>query len=345
MKTMNRAGFTLLEMVVVLGLIALLTHLAVREAGQWRTARLHEAANQGLMAIRRAVLGEEEPTHTATRAYFSGFLADLGRLPRAVTNRQGQLTLAELWTPPDATYAVRAASAVNMVSNQLAEADEEVLLGGGWRGPYLRLPVGKDVLSDAWGNPYETPDSAGYARLLNAASNAVVAGESIILVRHLGADGRPERRRWRLRADAYDAPDEEGEEGVPHERRPRRRVGPEEERDMLWDLHAEPGGLEGLTNATLNVSVTAYRRDGTPWSEGTLPVSVRVYTPQGHLIDVRKVSGSLQGAVFNAKVDGLTPGQRVLRVECNGRKNPPRHIWVQAGERTAVVLEKVVVGD
>ncbi|MFW5692834.1 MAG: hypothetical protein ACOCWL_01325, partial [Thermoguttaceae bacterium] len=56
-----------------------------------------------------------------------------------------------------------------------AYADDEVVVPCGWRGPYLRLPVGADEALDGWGRPFE----------IDADSET---GE-IVAVRSLGADG------------------------------------------------------------------------------------------------------------------------------------------------------------
>ena len=85
---MNR-GFTLLEMTVVVAVIAIVTHLAMREIGHYRGEKLSQAADRQLADVREA----------ARR-----FLSDVGRLPRlaAATNREGETvwTLSELWKRP-----------------------------------------------------------------------------------------------------------------------------------------------------------------------------------------------------------------------------------------------------
>lgn len=188
-----KRGFTLIELVVVLLILALVTHLAVRELGKVQRARLGEAANAQLEAVRAAVWQNrpgEEPT---------GFLVDLGRLPQALvrTNEQGRLagTLRELWERPAhlAPFALRPAVASNLVvaaAEKATLSDAAVLVPCGWRGPYLRLPFGRDRLVDAWGNPMETPDDAGFARLLDAGGQAAALSAPVARVRHFGADGR-----------------------------------------------------------------------------------------------------------------------------------------------------------
>ena len=187
-----KRGFTLIELVVVLVILALLTHLAVRQLGAIQGEKRHELADRQLEQIRTAVW-EVSATHAA-----SGFLADLGRLPCAVaqTNEQGQMvgTLSELWDCPRNVQlsALRQAVPSNLVGT--AVADEGVWVTCGWRGPYLRVPSGQTRLLDPWGNPLESIDDAGYSRLLTATGTAATEGDAVWRVRHLGADGQADAR-------------------------------------------------------------------------------------------------------------------------------------------------------
>lgn len=191
---MNRKGFTFVELVVVLAIIAILTHLAVRELSSVRDAKLVKAADRQLEEIRSSVYscvpGEEA----------TGFLADMGRLPRLADDERvdrasravvTNSTLSELWLMPAGAkpYAVRRATAENMVPGLEALANPAVYVPTGWRGPYLRIPFGKTRLLDPWGNPIEKEDDAGLARL--AVSNSFVTAVS-----HFGPNAQPggERR-------------------------------------------------------------------------------------------------------------------------------------------------------
>ena len=156
MKRSKRA-FTLVELVTVLAVIAIVTHLAVRELSHVRDAKLVQSADKQLETIRSSVYAR------ATGEEATGFLADMGRLPRLAD----ESTLGELWKMPTNAlpYAVRAATAENLVPGLDALADSSVYVPTGWRGPYLRLPFGKSRLFDPWGNPMEREDDAGLTRL------------------------------------------------------------------------------------------------------------------------------------------------------------------------------------
>lgn len=147
---MKRGAFTLVELVVVLAVIAVLTHLAVRELAHLRDGRLSDAADRQLEEIRSAVYS------VGPDGVARGFLVDMGRLPKAEDG-----TLSELWQKPaDALeYAVRQTNIVLEAKNL------SVYVPTGWKGPYLRLPFGADRLRDPWGNPIEAKDDAGLPRI------------------------------------------------------------------------------------------------------------------------------------------------------------------------------------
>ena len=163
-----KGAFTFVELVVVLAIIAVMTHLAVREVSHVRDGRLAAAADSQLETVRDCA---------------AGFLADTGRLPRAADG-----TLSELWSRPAGVlpYAVREAVSTNLCGGTPARPG--VYVPTGWRGPYLRLPIGRSRLMDPWGNAVEAEDSAGLSRL--AVSNGFVVAVSHFGPRGQAADGR-----------------------------------------------------------------------------------------------------------------------------------------------------------
>ena len=139
---MKRA-FTLVELALVLAILALLAHLAVKSLG--------EAQSQ-----RRERLLEVQKSEIADAA--SAFLRDNGRLPRLLPSADGsgRLTLRELYERPDdlGEYDVR-----------LSGDQRRVAVACGWKGPYIRLAPGKSTLRDPWGNEWASPDETGVDRL------------------------------------------------------------------------------------------------------------------------------------------------------------------------------------
>jgi len=179
---MKRA-FTLVELVVVLLVLTLVTHLAVRELSSYRDRKLSLAADRQLESLRNAVS--------------DGFLADMGRLPRvtdepkAASDSVSHATLSELWRcPEDASpYAVLPAVASNLVENlRTTLTNADIFVATGWRGPYVRLPMGKSRLLDPWGNPIEETDDAGLPRL-------VLTNGEVVAASHYGPHAQSRDRR------------------------------------------------------------------------------------------------------------------------------------------------------
>lgn len=198
-QSLTRAAFTLLELVVVLSILAIVTALAVRALDGVEDQRRYEAAQRGLEELEFAILGSPDDRAADGSRTVSGFVADMGRLPHTVAETLpynggslNALTLGELWQPPPAAqrFDVRRSDATNTTPPTAADAD--VRVPAGWRGPYLRLPLGADTLLDGWGNPYISPHfgTTPAARLLADAITPITdAGHPIRAVRHLGGDG------------------------------------------------------------------------------------------------------------------------------------------------------------
>ena len=148
-----KKAFTLIEMVLVLAVIALLTHLAVRELSAFRESRMIESADRQLREIRDAVWSVDAD------GVPHGFLNDTGMLLR---------DLQELVVRPDdiPPYGI---------ANVATNAGEKVYVSTGWRGPYVRLSSGRRKLLDVWGNEFGT---------------SVDAGGAITNIYHLGPSGQ-----------------------------------------------------------------------------------------------------------------------------------------------------------
>lgn len=176
-------GFTLIELTLVLAVLAIVAHLAVREISHIVDTKKYDAANRQLTEIAAAVISDD---------WEFGFLPDMGRMPCATNfpSDSSALSLAELYSG-EYNYDIRKASTQNIVGE--AVVDDSVSIPCGWRGPYLHLPFSSKRLTDPWGNPIESPDSAGYCRLLDSESNIVErASTPVYFVRHFGSDGQPD---------------------------------------------------------------------------------------------------------------------------------------------------------
>ncbi len=290
-------GFTLLELVVVLAILAVVTTLALRSLGHLEDQKREEANREGLRELRDAVLGSPNDRAVDGSPAIGGFVADMGRLPRAV-EIDGRLTLSELWLNPGAGFDVRQALAENGVP--AGYEDGEVLVSGGWRGPYLRLPIGAGDWLDGWGNPMVTPlssvspdpDAEGYARLRDAAGNPLTAaGQDIRAIWHLGANGTLGA------ADAgYD----------------RDGFLVFADQDHQSDLTAQVEVMDEDEPAVPDISQR---------------ITLVVFSPDpadASKIEVRSASAPFTGnPVVIPKITGLTHGHRVVRAYFHPRDNQP----------------------
>lgn len=188
------AAFTLLELLVVLAILAIVTALAVRSLDGVQDQHRYEANRTGFDQLKAAIVGSDDDRGSDGTRTVSGFVADLGRLPRTVTQSiddEPMLTLAELLERgPIPEFAIRRATGIEIADS--ADEDPQVLVATGWRGPYLRLPLGAKTLLDGWGNPYVSPvsETVTVARLLNVAGDPLTSeGQAIEKIRHLGANG------------------------------------------------------------------------------------------------------------------------------------------------------------
>ena len=165
-----RFGLTLVELLVVLVVLAILTTVAIQATSSVVDQGRYDATQRTLQNLQDATVspvGQREPDGTPL---ITGFVADVGRLPNAV-GTDPLTQLQELWANPNGLTAY---------SLQTAPSDAQVVLGCGWRGPYLQLPLGTTFLRDGWGNPLSLLQSDGVT--------AVASGSPIQWVRSLGAD-------------------------------------------------------------------------------------------------------------------------------------------------------------
>jgi prepilin-type N-terminal cleavage/methylation domain-containing protein len=176
----HASGLTLLELLVVLSILAVLSTVALTSSSGIADQARYEATQRTLENIREAVLGPANLRDTDGTLLYTGFVADTGRLPRAVADGP-DFTLAELWENVNALapHAVRQALAANV--DVAAEADSDVYLATGWRGPYLRLAPGNLNVRDGWG--------AQFILRTQVPAAVAAAGDPIGQVHSFGANG------------------------------------------------------------------------------------------------------------------------------------------------------------
>lgn len=148
-KIVSSKGFTVLELIVVVGILALITSLStkylVKEANQQRAAITMKRIDQ----IRYAIIGDSSRTLNNQPA-FSGYIADTGQLPRYLRDLLSNNYCTDL-RQRDKEQCIAAGNEWRVASN--------------WKGPYLEASSLKDikdenealiatipVFRDGWGN-------------------------------------------------------------------------------------------------------------------------------------------------------------------------------------------------
>jgi len=176
----NQRGLTLLELLVVMTILIALSTVAITSTSGVADQARYEATQRTLENIRDAVIGPANLRDTDGTLLYTGFVADTGRLPRAVDDGVS-FTLAELWENVHGleTYQVRQATGANV--NLVADGDPDVYVATGWRGPYLRLAPGQTGLRDGWGNSLKLRTSIP--------ADVAASGEAVASVHSFGANG------------------------------------------------------------------------------------------------------------------------------------------------------------
>lgn len=176
----HQSGLTLLELLVVLTILVALSTVAITSTGGVADQARYEATQRTLENIRDAVIGPANLRDTDGTLLYTGFVADMGRLPQAAADGSN-FTLAELWQNVNGIepYLVRQASGANV--DVPTEGDTDVYVATGWRGPYLRLSPGHAGLLDGWGHSFQLRTSVP--------ADVTASGEAVASVHSFGANG------------------------------------------------------------------------------------------------------------------------------------------------------------
>jgi len=159
--TRRRPGFSLIELLVVLAILAALTTIALRSVSNVQSQARYQQTTHALDEIRNAILGPAHQRNPDGTPLVTGFLADTGYLPVYVAAGD---PLGELTTNPN-----------NIPAYGLvyAASDSAIRIGAGWQGPYVRLGPGATTLLDGWGNPFHLYD--GTSNLITAPTTPIAA--------------------------------------------------------------------------------------------------------------------------------------------------------------------------
>jgi prepilin-type N-terminal cleavage/methylation domain-containing protein len=285
--SINQSGLTLLELLVVLTILVVLSTVAITITSGVADHARYEATQRSLENIREAVIGPANQRDADGSLLINGFVADMGRLPLATSEAVtggDVFTLQELWENVNAVaaHAVRPASTANV--DDAAEADAEVYLATGWRGPYLQLPPGNAALRDGWAAEFVTPDGvvSGYTNALlrtQAGADITAITQQIGQIHSFGANAT--------------------ENGA----------------DTSYDRDLSVLISSGQTTATEAVTVEVRNPDGTPPTAVPADqIIVRLYAPDPAtgLIAVTREEAAFTTSMLTFNFTS-TPGPRVLR--------------------------------
>lgn len=125
-KTSN-AGFSLIELTIVVILIGILATYMMTSVGNSDDSARYEATRSQMEVIKKAILGDDRSVGSEGKRNSFGFLGDIGRLPSNLDELTTKGALSTWGFNP--TYGV----------------------GAGWRGPYLKgETTGRATGTDAW---------------------------------------------------------------------------------------------------------------------------------------------------------------------------------------------------
>lgn len=136
MNMNKKSGFTIIEVVMVIGIVAILAGAITPFAIQMIGTRKERAAREELEVIKEAIIGKAKSTEHGEEFTF-GFVGDIGNVPNSLDRLKtiGSLPAYSFDTTKD--------------------------MGAGWRGPYIMEKHGGDFKKDPWGTDYSYSTTPG----------------------------------------------------------------------------------------------------------------------------------------------------------------------------------------
>ena len=151
----SRSALTLLELVVVLGILAVLSTVAVRSLEPIADQARYELTQTVLTNVREAIVGEASAARTTNVC--ASYIGATGALPADID---------DLFSKPSALQALASQS-----FDSDRDSVNDVTLSSGWNGPYLHLNAGASDIVDGWGNELAIATSAGDLEIASLGSD------------------------------------------------------------------------------------------------------------------------------------------------------------------------------
>lgn len=157
----DRQALTLLELVVVLGILAVLSTVAVRSLEPVADQARFESSQRLLDDLRSSLISVSDRYASSNSILASGYIVDTGDLPA---------NLNSLLQRP-----------VGLIDRTVQTFDsdrdliDDVRLVSGWNGPYLQLAAGTSDITDGWGSAITVGIVSGVVTLGSGGSD----GDSI----------------------------------------------------------------------------------------------------------------------------------------------------------------------
>jgi len=161
--TSPRHGLTLIELVVVLGILAVISTMAVRSLEPIADQTRFNCTQDVLNELEFATRGPSQFAIASTPQSITGYIADNGVLPANLT---AFLTKPAALASSDVYYFDADRDGVN-----------DVTLTSGWQGPYFHLGAGQTSILDGWGNAPVMTASAGSLTFLSRGSDNDSTGD------------------------------------------------------------------------------------------------------------------------------------------------------------------------